>query len=97
MKTVLVTGATKGIGLHTVKRLVQGGEHRVVLHARDAKSGAKAIEEVASADESLVTLVTGDLADLEQVRGLATQVRERATGGHEAARPRTRPSSSGDK
>ncbi|QDZ25269.1 short chain dehydrogenase/reductase [Chloropicon primus] len=83
MKTVLVTGATQGIGLHTAMRLAQTGHHHVVLHARSTSSGSKALEECAGvkgARRENLSLVTGDLSDLSQVKGLADQVKESVDG-----------------
>ena len=70
MKTVLVTGATQGIGLHTALRLAQAG-HNVVLHGRTAESGEAALARIRSesgARKEDFSLVTGDLSDLMQVR-----------------------------
>ena len=71
MKTVLVTGATQGIGLHTALRLAQAGNHHVVLHGRTAESGEAAMARIRSesgARKENFSLVTGDLSDLMQVR-----------------------------
>ncbi|WZN67004.1 short chain dehydrogenase/reductase [Chloropicon roscoffensis] len=81
MKTVLVTGATQGIGLHTALRLVKN--HHVVLHGRTAESGEAALARIRSesgARKEDFSLVTGDLSDLAQVRGVADQVKEKVEG-----------------
>ena len=83
MKTVLVTGATQGIGLHTALRLAQAGNHHVVLHGRTAESGEAALARIRSesgARKEDFSLVTGDLSDLAQVRGVADQVKEKVDG-----------------
>ena len=46
MKTVLVTGANKGIG-HEVARQLAAKEFHVFVGARNAKAGRKAVEEIA--------------------------------------------------
>lgn len=65
--TVCITGSTDGIGLAAARRLVADG-HRVVVHARTAQRGAPVVEELGA------DLVTGDLAVLDEVRGLADQL-----------------------
>ena len=68
----LVTGANKGIGLETVRRLVEAG-HRVYLGARDAERGHAAAEAVGA--EFVQLDVTSD----DSVRR-AAEVVERAEG-----------------
>jgi retinol dehydrogenase 12 len=75
MLTVLVTGATGGIGLQTAKVLAQRG-HSVLIHGRDARKGAAAVAEVralAPANAS-VRFLQADFASLRQVRDLAAEV-----------------------
>ena len=48
MLTVLVTGATGGIGLQTAKVLARMG-HSVLIHGRDPRKGAAAVEAVRAA------------------------------------------------
>lgn len=65
MARVLITGSSDGLGRAAAAALIEQG-HQVVLHAR---SRARAAEIGLASD-----LVVGDLADAEQVRGLAEQV-----------------------
>ncbi len=71
MATICVTGSTDGIGLATARVLLAQG-HRVLVHARTEERGRP----VVAALDGDVALVTGDLASLAQVRGLAAQLRE---------------------
>jgi NAD(P)-dependent dehydrogenase (short-subunit alcohol dehydrogenase family) len=48
MLTVLVTGSTDGIGLQSAKVLAQMG-HTVLIHGREARKGAAAVEAVRAA------------------------------------------------
>ena len=68
MATIAITGSTDGIGRAAARRLLAGG-HTVVLHARSEARGASVAEELGRLGG--VRLVTGDLADLDQVRALA--------------------------
>lgn len=74
MKTILITGATDGIGLETAKLLVKQG-HNVLLHGRNSEKLHKIL-----ADLKLAGTVEGflaDLSDLAAVKLLAEAVKER--------------------
>ncbi|WP_059013692.1 SDR family NAD(P)-dependent oxidoreductase [Streptomyces specialis] len=71
MTTTLITGATRGLGLETARRLVQEG-HTVYLGARDARRGEEAARSVGG--HCLLLDVTDD----DSVRAAAARVRERA-------------------
>ncbi|GDY30425.1 oxidoreductase [Gandjariella thermophila] len=74
-RTVLVTGATAGLGLRTATALAGSGA-RVLMTARSAERGERALAEVHRAG-GRAELVSLDLADLSSVRKAATEVRER--------------------
>lgn len=69
MSTICLTGSTDGIGLSAARSLLGRG-HRVLVHARSEQRGRPVVEGL----DGDVALVTGDLADLDQVRGLAAQL-----------------------
>jgi NAD(P)-dependent dehydrogenase (short-subunit alcohol dehydrogenase family) len=76
-RTVVVTGATSGLGLASAKALAAAGA-RVLLAVRNPAKADGARDEVAieaSAAEPEVVVV--DLADLESVRAAATEIAER--------------------
>ncbi|PKF49943.1 SDR family NAD(P)-dependent oxidoreductase [Enterovibrio nigricans] len=74
-KTILLTGATDGIGLETAKRLASEG-HTLLIHGRNptkldkVEQGLKAIEGV-----SFVESFVADMSSLPDVTGLANAVR----------------------
>ncbi|MGK5530460.1 SDR family NAD(P)-dependent oxidoreductase [Streptomyces sp. URMC 129] len=71
MTTTLITGATRGLGLETARRLIREG-HTVYLGARDTRRGADAARSVGA--HCLLLDVTDD----DSVREAAAHVRERA-------------------
>jgi NAD(P)-dependent dehydrogenase (short-subunit alcohol dehydrogenase family) len=74
LSTVLITGATDGLGRHVAARLGQKG-HRVIVHGRDAaRAGEVADEIVAAGGPEPVTLLA-DLSTLGEVDRLADEVR----------------------
>lgn len=71
-KTILITGATDGIGLLTAKTLAAEG-HNVLLHGRSRDKLAAAAEEIGGSPETY----RADLSDLGAVADLARQIRAR--------------------
>ncbi|MEU6388107.1 SDR family NAD(P)-dependent oxidoreductase [Streptomyces sp. NPDC046939] len=73
-KTVLLTGATQGMGRHLARLLATRGA-TLLLHGRDRARLAEVAADIeARAPDSDVRTYQGDLADLEQVRTLADAV-----------------------
>lgn len=81
--TILITGATDGIGLQTAIDLAQLDDtrrpRRLLLHGRTESRLASAREAVLAAapSELSVETVCGDLSALAETRALAAQIRER--------------------
>lgn len=72
-KTVLVTGATSGIGKATALELARMGA-TVVLVARNRAKGQAVVEEIQKASgNSKLELLVGDLSSMEQVRLVAQE------------------------
>jgi len=65
MTTVLVTGATDGLGRALARELVQAGD-TVLIHGRDPERGRQALEDTGASE-----LFLADFASLDQVRALA--------------------------
>lgn len=74
-RTVLVTGANSGLGLHTARVLAARGA-TVLLACRSAERGAQALEAIAAGAAAEPHLVELDLADLGSVRRAAAEVRD---------------------
>jgi NAD(P)-dependent dehydrogenase (short-subunit alcohol dehydrogenase family) len=69
MTTTFITGANKGLGYETARRLVERG-HTVLLGARDAKAGTAAAEELGA------RFVEIDVTDDASVAAAAADVEE---------------------
>ncbi|WP_421654830.1 protochlorophyllide reductase [Leptothermofonsia sp. ETS-13] len=72
-KTVVITGASSGVGLHATKALVKRGWH-VVMACRDVRKGGEAAQAI-GIPQGTFTLMHIDLGDLESVRRFAREFR----------------------
>lgn len=71
MKTILVTGATDGIGFETAKELARLG-HEVVLHGRNEDKALRACEAIRSAvPKASLSAAHADFGDLAAVARMA--------------------------
>lgn len=67
MKTVLITGANKGIGFETAKQLAQSG-YFVYLGSRDKVKGIDAIKILKDSGISNIELVELDVSDTDSIK-----------------------------
>ena len=75
-KTILITGATDGIGLETAKMMAPLG-HTLLLHGRSAEklvAAAKAVSAIEGAGN--IKTYQADLTDLAQVKAMAEQLKD---------------------
>ena len=73
-KTILVTGATDGIGLATATRLVELG-HSVLLHGRNKAKLDAAMQKLSKVNnQAHIEIYVADLSVLEEVKTLAGEV-----------------------
>jgi NAD(P)-dependent dehydrogenase (short-subunit alcohol dehydrogenase family) len=74
MKSVLVTGASDGIGLETARQCLQQG-CKVLVHGRNPEKARRAAARLsAEVAGARADAVWGDLGDMAQVVGLARQI-----------------------
>ncbi|CAK1774659.1 SDR family NAD(P)-dependent oxidoreductase [Vibrio crassostreae] len=74
-KTILITGATDGIGLETAKALTQQGHH-VLIHGRNPAKVHKVVTALSRLSKSaIIESYITDLSTLSDVDKLATQIK----------------------
>ncbi|MEQ8753476.1 MAG: protochlorophyllide reductase [Coleofasciculus sp. G1-WW12-02] len=73
--TVVITGASSGVGLYAAKALAQRGTWHVVMACRNLEKAQNAAQEVGIPQDSY-TIMPIDLGSLESVRQFVTQFRE---------------------
>jgi NAD(P)-dependent dehydrogenase (short-subunit alcohol dehydrogenase family) len=75
--TVVITGATRGLGRWLAERVANAGA-RVLVHGRDAGRTGQARDEISeSTGNERVETVVADLAELAQCERLAAEIAER--------------------
>lgn len=74
-KTILITGATDGIGLATSKMLLAQG-HTVLMHGRNPQKLAKVVASLKEYEQYIEQYIA-DLSDLKEVTKLAKNISEK--------------------
>jgi len=81
-KTILVTGATDGIGFETAKALAEMGG-RVLLHGRNKEKGVEAIKKISNATCSgSVDLYLADFASFSDIERMAEDIKRENAALH---------------
>ena len=70
MKTILITGANRGIGFETARQLATRGFH-VVIGARSQQHGGKAVRELARLGNASLLVI--DVSDSKSVASAASE------------------------
>ena len=72
-KTIIITGGTSGIGLAAAQALAASG-HRLILIARDADRGRRALAGLAASPGVPHRFISADLSLMSHVRGVLTDL-----------------------
>ncbi len=73
-KTILLTGATDGIGLETAKTLAQDG-HNLLIHGRNVEKLSQVAASLRSLNPSAnISTYVADLSELKEVRKMAKNI-----------------------
>jgi NAD(P)-dependent dehydrogenase (short-subunit alcohol dehydrogenase family) len=76
-KTILVTGATDGIGYQTALELAQAG-HKILVHGRNREKSENRAKEIANKSSNVnVEPVWADLTDFKQIENLAGEIKSK--------------------
>ena len=81
-KTILITGATDGIGKQTAIALARQGA-KVLIHGRDKARGAKVLDEINrdNCNENLV-LYLADFSSFSDVKRMANEIKREQDSLH---------------
>lgn len=79
MKTALITGANKGIGLETARQLLQKGYY-VYLGSRDIGKGQEAAEKLKAESLTNVEAIQLDVTDAESVNRARAEIGRKGNG-----------------
>lgn len=73
-RTIVVTGATSGLGRQAAEQFARLGAH-VIISGRNAAKAARVRADIAKvADSSELSVACADMADLDQVRAMADEI-----------------------
>jgi NAD(P)-dependent dehydrogenase (short-subunit alcohol dehydrogenase family) len=75
-RTILITGATDGIGQHTAKKLANDG-NLLLVHGRKPKLGADLVKDLKRRGAKDVLYFNADFADLDQVKQMAEEISQK--------------------
>src|SRR5271169_1007946 len=76
MRTVLVTGASRGLGLGIARKLIGAGYRVIGLARKQAKEVTEAIAEAEHAKQGSLSFVSFDLGKVDEIPDLVRKLRK---------------------
>jgi len=78
IRTILITGATDGIGKQTALELAKNSSHHIIVHGRNETRCQNTVAEIKSAiGNSNVDYIVADFSDMNAVKDMAEEVERR--------------------
>ncbi|WP_353481247.1 SDR family NAD(P)-dependent oxidoreductase [Haliscomenobacter sp.] len=76
MKTVIITGANKGLGFYTTLNIAKNKDYRIIIASRDSEKSLRAIDEIISkTGNQNIQFIPLDLADLNSVKLFSEKIK----------------------
>jgi NAD(P)-dependent dehydrogenase (short-subunit alcohol dehydrogenase family) len=78
MKTIIITGANKGLGFYTALQVAKNQDYRIIIASRDAEKARQAMRKITSkTGNKNIQFISLDLSDLNSVKSFVDEIDSR--------------------